>query len=49
MTTRGMGEADMEEIVALIDRVLINRSNDQQLSAVKKQVQDWMQGFPFPD
>ena len=49
MTTRGMGEADMEEIVALIDRVLLNRSNDQQLSAVKKQVQDWMQGFPFPD
>ncbi|MEM7382877.1 MAG: serine hydroxymethyltransferase [Bacteroidota bacterium] len=48
MTTRGMQASDMEEVVALIDQVLMNPTNDQQLSTVKKQVQGWMQDFPFP-
>lgn len=48
MTTRGMKEADIEEVVALLDKVLMNHTNDQQLRTVKKQVQAWMQDFPFP-
>lgn len=47
VTTRGMKEKDMETIVALIDRVLMNIDDAATIEAVKKEVKDLMKGFPL--
>ncbi|GJM27763.1 MAG: serine hydroxymethyltransferase [Cyclobacteriaceae bacterium] len=46
-TTRGMVEADMIRIVGLIDKVLVNHSDEGVLSSVKEEVNDWMSIFPL--
>jgi glycine hydroxymethyltransferase len=48
VTTRGMKENDMVQIVSLIDTVLTNLSDSRRLSAVKQEVNIWMQDFSFP-
>jgi len=45
VTTRGMKEADMETVVALIDRVLMNADDDTVIAAVKADVKTFMQQF----
>lgn len=42
ITTRGLVEADMETIVAFIDRVLINRDNPEVVAQVADEVNDMM-------
>lgn len=44
ITTRGLNEADMETIVALIDRVLSNYQDETVLEEVAKEVHALMQG-----
>ncbi|MDA8917173.1 serine hydroxymethyltransferase [Flavobacteriaceae bacterium] len=44
ITTRGLNEADMETIVALIDRVLSNYQDETLLAEVAKEVHALMQG-----
>ena len=44
ITTRGLNEADMETIVALIDRVLSNYQDETVLAEVAKEVHALMQG-----
>jgi len=44
ITTRGLNEADMENIVALIDRVLSNYQDETVLAAVAKEVHALMAG-----
>ena len=44
ITTRGLNEADMETIVALIDRVLSNYQDETVLAAVAKEVHALMAG-----
>ena len=44
ITTRGLNEADMEIIVALIDRVLSNYQDETVLAEVAKEVHALMQG-----
>ena len=48
VTTRGMKEADMEKIVILIDRILMDIDNAETLGAVKAEVHEMMKGFPLP-
>lgn len=48
ITTRGMKEADMEKIVILIDRILMDIDNEETLVAVKTEVHEMMKGFPLP-
>jgi glycine hydroxymethyltransferase len=48
ITTRGMKEADIVHIVALIDTILTNPQDTLKLRAVKQEVNTWMQGFPLP-
>lgn len=48
ITTRGMKEADMEKIVVLIDRILMDIDNENTLLAVKEEVHEMMKGFPLP-
>ena len=47
ITTRGLKENHMETVVGFIDQVLANIDSEQVISQVKKDVQDFMQGFPL--
>ncbi|UII34420.1 serine hydroxymethyltransferase [Fulvivirga ulvae] len=47
VTTRGMKEDDMVKIVDFIDRVLMNHSNDDEISTVKTEINNWMNSFPL--
>lgn len=47
MTTRGLKESDMEQIVVYIDRVLMNHDDDATLATVKEEINEWMKAFPL--
>jgi len=47
VTTRGMMEGEMEQIVDLIDDVLMNKDNDSKLKEIKEGVNSWMKDFPL--
>ena len=47
VTTRGLNEANMETVVSLIDKVLMNADNEQVISSVKAEVKEFMQEFPL--
>ena len=47
MTTRGLKESDMEQIVVYIDKVLMNHDNENTLSTVKEEINEWMKAFPL--
>jgi glycine hydroxymethyltransferase len=45
ITSRGMKESDMEQIVALIDKVLLDHENENNLLNVRKEVNEMMNSF----
>ena len=47
VTTRGMKEVDMEKIVVLIDKILMNIDNEEILLSVKEEVHEMMKEFPL--
>lgn len=47
ITTRGLVEGDMERIVDLIDRVLMDPENMSHLEGIKKDINDWMNQYPL--
>jgi glycine hydroxymethyltransferase len=47
MTTRGMKETQMQEIVELIDAVLMHHDNDSYIASVKTKINNWMKEFPL--
>lgn len=47
LTSRGVNETEIPQIVALIDRVLTNADNEQVLAEVKKEVNALMSGKPL--
>lgn len=47
ITTRGMKEKDMETVVSLIHKVLMNIDSESVITAVKSEVKDLMQQFPL--
>jgi glycine hydroxymethyltransferase len=47
ITTRGLKEAQMDRIVDLIDRVLMNHENETIIKEVKKEVNSFMHDFPL--
>jgi glycine hydroxymethyltransferase len=47
VTTRGMKENDMPQIVNWIDRVLMDADNEATLSTVKGEVNEYMKAFPL--
>lgn len=47
ITTRGMKEADMETVVGLIDRVLMNADDENVIADVRQEVKSFMQRFPL--
>jgi glycine hydroxymethyltransferase len=47
ITTRGMMEADMETVVEMVDRVLMNADDEKNLASVKAEVKEFMSKFPL--
>lgn len=47
ITTRGFKEADMETVVALIDKVLMNIDNNSVVESVNEEVKALMSAFPL--
>lgn len=47
ITTRGMKENDMLQVVNFIDEVLMNHDNDTKLSAIRGAVNSFMTNFPL--
>ena len=47
ITTRGMAEADMEQIVDYIDTALMNNENEAMLADIRKNINEWMGNFPL--
>lgn len=47
VTTRGMGEGDMEVIVAFIDKALMHPEDAPTLEGIRKDVHDYMKKFPL--
>jgi glycine hydroxymethyltransferase len=47
LTTRGMGETEMEKVGRLVSRALLNLENESELAAVKRDVQRLCDGFPL--
>jgi glycine hydroxymethyltransferase len=47
ITTRGMKENDMQFVVDMIDRVLMNPDDEALIADVKKQVNGYMERFPL--
>ncbi|HTN47702.1 MAG TPA: serine hydroxymethyltransferase [Flavipsychrobacter sp.] len=50
ITTRGMKESDMMQVVAWLDTVLMNPDNDDVIGKVRGEVNEYMMRFPlYPD
>jgi glycine hydroxymethyltransferase len=49
MTTRGFGEEEFRHVVALMDRVLTNRANEDVREQVRREVLDLCRQFPLYD
>jgi glycine hydroxymethyltransferase len=47
ITTRGMKENDMQEVVDLVDKILINLDNEKIITAVNHEVVELMNKFPL--
>lgn len=47
ITTRGLKEADMEQIVTHIDEALMNREDEAKLKAIRTEVNNWMKDRPL--
>ncbi len=47
ITSRGMKEPQMKDIVNYIDEALINKANEQKLSEVKQKVKELVESFPL--
>jgi glycine hydroxymethyltransferase len=45
ITTRGMKEEDMETVIELVDRVLMNIDDEKVINSVSGEVKSWMQQF----
>jgi glycine hydroxymethyltransferase len=47
MTTRGLKETEMVQIVELIDKALMNHENEVVLGQIKGEVNEWMKQYPL--
>jgi glycine hydroxymethyltransferase len=47
MTTRGLKETEMVQIVELIDKALMNHDNEAVLGQIKGEVNEWMKQYPL--
>jgi glycine hydroxymethyltransferase len=46
-TSRGMKEADMQQIAEWIDRIILDAENETTIARVKNEVNEYMKQFPL--
>lgn len=47
ITTRGLKEGEIREVVELIDEVLMNKEDEERIDNVRKRVNEMMKGYPL--
>ncbi len=47
ITTRGMVEAQMDEVVEMIDRILMNIDDEKTIEGVRNEVKEFMKAYPL--
>jgi glycine hydroxymethyltransferase len=47
ITTRGLKEADMQTVVDMVDKVLMNLDDEKTIALVKNEVKEFMKNFPL--
>jgi len=47
ITTRGMKENDMKDVVDLVDKILMNLDDEKMIALVKNEVEELMNKFPL--
>jgi len=47
ITTRGMMESQMEEVVEMMDRVLMNTDDEKKIESVRNEVKEFMKAYPL--
>jgi glycine hydroxymethyltransferase len=47
ITTRGMKENDMKDVVDLVDKILMNLVDEKMIASVKNEVEELMDKFPL--
>ncbi len=48
VTTRGLKEAEVKVVAALMDKALMNKDSEDELEKIKKEISDLCQKFPIP-
>lgn len=48
VTTRGLKEAEVKVVAALMDKALMNKDSENELEKIKKEISDLCQKFPIP-
>ncbi|MCX7606350.1 MAG: serine hydroxymethyltransferase, partial [Bacteroidia bacterium] len=48
LTTRGMGETDMQQIAKWIDQALSHLTDESYLSKLRKEIRDYLTAYPLP-
>jgi glycine hydroxymethyltransferase len=48
LTTRGMKEAEMDQVAQWIDSAISNAGNDAKLAGIKKEVESFTKAYPLP-
>jgi glycine hydroxymethyltransferase len=48
LTTRGLKEAEMEQVAKWIDRAITANSNDTKLADIKKEILAFAEDYPLP-
>jgi glycine hydroxymethyltransferase len=48
LTTRGLKEAEMEQVAHWIDRAIVSKNDDVQLAAIHSEIVEFSKAFPLP-
>jgi glycine hydroxymethyltransferase len=48
LTTRGLKEAEMDQVAAWIDNAIVNREDDKKLASIREEIREFTKAFPLP-
>lgn len=48
LTTRGLKEAEMDQVAAWIDAAIVNRADDKKLASLREEIRQFTKAFPLP-
>lgn len=48
LTTRGLKEAEMDQVADWIDAAIVNRTDDKKLAIIREEIREFTKAFPLP-